>query len=71
MITDGLGRMKSGTLNNQQHSSQSRNIARKMPSTGPLLTIQARTRPIFAGAAAVAAIAMKCLHAQRPATQQV
>jgi hypothetical protein len=32
-----------------------------MPSTGPLLTIQARIRPIFTGAAVVAAIAMKFL----------
>ena len=32
-----------------------------MPSTGPLLTVQARIRPIFASAAVVAAIAMKFL----------
>ncbi len=58
MITDGLGRMKSGTLNNQQPSSHSTKMAAKMPSTGPLLTIQERSRPIFTGAAVVAAIAM-------------
>src|SRR5262249_26882255 len=58
MITDGLGRMKSGTLNSQQDSSHSTKMTAKMPSTGPLLTIQARTRPIFIGAAVVAAIAM-------------
>ena len=39
MITDGLGRMKSGTLNNQQHSSQSRNIVNSGPVLGIFLAI--------------------------------